>query len=467
MNKLVRFIKTAAIYFCGNVLSKLISFFLLPIYTNRLAPEQYGDYDFTVTVITLILSVAFFQVWDGMFRFSFDYDNNEEKYKIINTAFIVCLAGVLIYTMTFAVCCCFLRFTYWQYAYCYGIALAFQYMYSFAARAFLKNQLFVLSGTASTLCSGIFNIVLILAFNFDVKSLYIAQIFGCFLQIIIIEANIHILSSLSIKKADKHIIRQILKFSVPLCVSSISYWFLTGFSKLIINRTLGSFENGIYAIANSMANVAVIAVNVFQFAWNETAYMISYDNNRKKSYSKSIEILLSTIAFGYSIACLGIKFLFDYLIGADYRSAQSVVPLLMLGVTANAVAGFIGTVFMTEKRTKYILYSTAVAVIINISLCSSAVEIMGIYGVVSVLALAFVFLMSIRILQAVRFLNIEISIKNLLLILPVGTAFFIYEIAGSKSILFAAAVCFGILYLTVLKRISGINISSLINRRKK
>ncbi len=105
--------------------------------------------------------------------------------------------------------------------------------------------------------------------------------FGCLAQIILIEFSLKVLKRLVRHKPNLRQIQQMLKFSIPLCVSAISYWLLSGFTKLVINRTLGAYENGIYAVANSLANTAIIAVNVFQFAWNEMAYMIAKEENRK------------------------------------------------------------------------------------------------------------------------------------------------------------------------------------------
>ena len=46
MKDLWRFIKSSGIYFVGTVLTKLISFLLLPLYTSYISPADYGTYDF-------------------------------------------------------------------------------------------------------------------------------------------------------------------------------------------------------------------------------------------------------------------------------------------------------------------------------------------------------------------------------------------------------------------------------------
>jgi O-antigen/teichoic acid export membrane protein len=62
MSKIKRFLVTAGIYLLGNALSKLIGFFLLPLYTSKLPPDRFGMFDLVVTVITLSVPVVFFQI---------------------------------------------------------------------------------------------------------------------------------------------------------------------------------------------------------------------------------------------------------------------------------------------------------------------------------------------------------------------------------------------------------------------
>ena len=42
-SSVVKFIQTSGIFLVGNVLSKAIVFFLLPLYTAYIAPADYGD----------------------------------------------------------------------------------------------------------------------------------------------------------------------------------------------------------------------------------------------------------------------------------------------------------------------------------------------------------------------------------------------------------------------------------------
>ena len=97
MDRIKNFIKNAGIYLIGSVFSKLIAFILLPLYTNCLMPDVMGEYDYAVTLMSFAAPVCFFQIWDAMFRFSFDYADENLKRKVVNNAFFVSFLGIFLY----------------------------------------------------------------------------------------------------------------------------------------------------------------------------------------------------------------------------------------------------------------------------------------------------------------------------------------------------------------------------------
>ena len=84
MKDFFKFIKSSGIYFVGSVLTKLISFILLPMYTSYINPTDYGTYDLYISYITFLCSVLFLDIWNGIMRFMFDYEGNDKK-KAINS----------------------------------------------------------------------------------------------------------------------------------------------------------------------------------------------------------------------------------------------------------------------------------------------------------------------------------------------------------------------------------------------
>ena len=339
-------------------------------------------------------------------------------------------------------------------------------MYTFAARVFLRNKLFVLSGTISTLVTALTNIILILHFRLGIHSLYYAQIMGCIVQIIIIEVHLHLIPNTLRTKMNTEKLYSILKFSFPLCIATVSYWLLSGYTKIIINRICGPQENGLFAIASSLANIAVIAVNVFQFAWNETAYLMANDENRTNTYKKCTELLFCTVWMCCGAFCSIISIIFPYYVGNAYQGSSVVIPYLMIGVSANAIAGFLGTLFMTEQKTKFIMFSTLIASGINIILSGVATREYGLMGAVIVLYVSFILLMILRLLQIKKELNISFSPMIFFSIIPVLIAIVMHSFHAGfiPNVFFLLALFLG--YTIIMQRITGIKLKKIINRRK-
>ncbi len=465
--KINRFIKTAFVFLTGNMLSKLVSFFLLPMYTNEISPEQFGNYDVAMSFINLIAPIAFFQIWDGMYRYAFDYKEKKEKQAVISNSTAVCFGGLLVYLALFSLLQIFLKLDYFIYVLIYGVLYAVHYNHTYAARVYLSNVLFVASGTAATLVTAVCNIVLILGFGFDVKAIYISSIIGILVQILMIEIKVGVFRHFNIKVLDKALIKKMLRFSVPLCVATVSYWLLSGLTKIFIQNQEGEYANGLYAVANKFGGLITLLVSVVQFAWNETAYIMTEatPDERIEKYSFSMNLMSLSVIYGSALLCVAIKLIFPYIIGTQYSAALALIPATVLGVGANALAGFSATIFMAEKQNAFITVSTFTASVINIIGGYFATKLFGLHGAIIALAVSFLVLYIMRIVRLKVIYKIKTDILSVflgLLILAVSVWAF-YRISSAMiTVLIGFAVIFAGGFLS-RKYIAGI----LPKRRRK
>lgn len=187
-----------------------------------------------------------------------------------------------------------------------------------------------------------------------------------------------------------------LQFSMPLCFATISYWLLAGFTKLGITNKLGMAANGLYAITTKFSTAILLLVNVFQFSWNELAYIISNDDSRVAKYELSADFFIKSILFGTVAVCVFIKWIFPYFVGVEYAQAYYLIPITIVGLSFNTISDFFGTFFMMEKKTRHILYTTLIAATVNCLCCYKAIDYFGIEGALYVLSGAFLLLMLIR-----------------------------------------------------------------------
>ena len=94
--------KNTIIFTLGNLGSKLISFFLIPLYTNVLTTAEYGVIDLVATVGTVAVPIFTLNICEAVMRFALDKDANTKKITQIGTR--VLLIGILVGLSILPIC---------------------------------------------------------------------------------------------------------------------------------------------------------------------------------------------------------------------------------------------------------------------------------------------------------------------------------------------------------------------------
>ena len=153
MKKFWHFAKTSGIYFAGTVLQKIISFFLLPIYTKYISPKDMGTYDVQLAYVTFLCSVLFLNIWSGLMRYTFEYKDEERK-KPITTGMAIFMSSSVLYTVLFIAGAFVLNVPYLEWIYLYGILSNVQTLLGYLARCFGKNALYATAGLGTSVVTG-------------------------------------------------------------------------------------------------------------------------------------------------------------------------------------------------------------------------------------------------------------------------------------------------------------------------
>jgi O-antigen/teichoic acid export membrane protein len=191
------------------------------------------------------------------------------------------------------------------------------------------------------------------------------------------------------------------RFSIPLCIATVSYWLLSGLTKIYIQNIVGDYANGLYAVSNKFATLITLFVSVIQFAWNESAYIMTDDSleKRRENYATCINVMTLGVIYGIGIVCIAVKLIFPFLIDEQYSSALGLVPATIIGVAANALAGFSDTIFMAEKKNGFITISTLIASGINVVAGYFFTKAFGLHGAVISFGACLILLCVMRVIR--------------------------------------------------------------------
>ena len=80
--------KNAVILGIGNFSSKILVFFLVPLYTNVLSTLEYGNYDLAITTIQLAAPIITVNISDGVMRFLFEKDKSKSDVATIGFRYL-------------------------------------------------------------------------------------------------------------------------------------------------------------------------------------------------------------------------------------------------------------------------------------------------------------------------------------------------------------------------------------------
>ena len=69
--------KNTALMFVGNFASRLLSFFLVPLYTYCLSTDEYGVSDLIFTTVQLLIPLLTLVASEALIRFTLDKDSNK------------------------------------------------------------------------------------------------------------------------------------------------------------------------------------------------------------------------------------------------------------------------------------------------------------------------------------------------------------------------------------------------------
>ena len=86
--------KDTAVFAIGNFGSKILSFLLVPLYTNILTPDEYGVANLLFTTITVLYPMFTFAISEGALRFAMD--KQHQRNEVLTIAIILNLFGFLL-----------------------------------------------------------------------------------------------------------------------------------------------------------------------------------------------------------------------------------------------------------------------------------------------------------------------------------------------------------------------------------
>ncbi|GEN49053.1 lipopolysaccharide biosynthesis protein [Ligilactobacillus pobuzihii] len=378
MNRYHKLIGNSVIFAIGNFGSKMMQFIMVPIYSYTLSSSQFGKTDFLTTFVTLIAPIVCLDMYDAVFRFSLD--SNEDKEKIFSTG--------LIFTLLASIISIILGFLLEPLIHGYpvkltGLLLVFTMLYSLMSnyvRAVGHVKKFAVAGIINTFVMGILNIFLLVVLKQGISGYLISMIIALFVAILYISISTNIYSHFSFNKWNTIKFKEMIRYSVPLIPNTLAWWLNSTSDRFFIIMFLGSGANGIYAMSSKIPNMLSTLTNIFFQSWQMSAVEEYKSRDSRQFITNVFEYFLSFIFFVSFALITVIRPLFDIILSDQYYVGWKLTPLILLTVIYSSLSGFLGTMYTASKRTGPIFITTLVGAIVNVILSVFLIPKVGTYG---------------------------------------------------------------------------------------
>ena len=341
-------LKNTVIFSIGNFGTKIISFFLVPLYTNILTTREYGTVDLIYTIGMVLVPLLTLNIGESIMRFALDKDADCDK--IMSTGITILIFGAIIGLLILPIANLFESVSnYSIYIYLYTLTLAFSQIFL----CYLRGKEFLLKysigNIIQSLTIAIFNIIFLIGMKKGIEGYLMAYILAnvCTGLYGFWAGKVNLV----IKKysIDIELSKNMIKYSVVLIPNSFMWWIMNSSDRMMVSAMISVTANGVYAVAYKIPTLLSTITTIFNQAWSYSAIRED-ESEDKEEYNNRVYENLVTIVIVVATGLLMIMkpFLSVY-VGKEYYTAWHYVPYLIVGFVFMTLGSFIATSYTVHK----------------------------------------------------------------------------------------------------------------------
>lgn len=447
MGKYRYLFKNVGLMAIGQFGSRMLSFFLVPLYTSVLSTADYGTFDLYGTIVQLLVPVLTLNIYDAVLRFALD--GKEDIKQVHAVGMSVFLASVLA-LLVLIVANLFVGFLpivneYPWLFFLFYIGNALSLLLNNFARGLDDVSATVISGIVTTLTMILLNIWFLVGLGWGLFGYFAANIVGMAAGCLVYVFRLR-LWKYPIIPRDMALGRRMISYSSPLIANSVSWWINSASSRCIIIWISGIAANGLFSAANKIPSIISMAANLFNSAWVMSSVKEFDSEDKDGFFSKTYRMFSGAIMICCALLIAGSYILGSFLYRGEFHSAWTLTPLMALGSAFSAVAGYFGGIFAAAKKTKVFAHSTVAGCVANIVFCAILTKLFGIIGAAAAVMLSNYVILVIRFAQIKRFMHIDLSLvrEHVVYVLLIAESFVVLGVESNP------ACCIPVLLLVLL-----------------
>lgn len=392
--------------------TKLITFFLVPLYTSILTTQEYGTYDLFNTTISLLIPILTINIQDGVLRFSLGADREKTAQVFSYGVKLVGVSSLLICIFAWVnqyFCWVKIFAEYPLFFVLLYITTSYNQIFMNIARGVDRVADVSIAGVISALTGCLLNIWLLVFVKISLNGYFIAAIGTALAPCIYLGFRLHLGNYLR-RNTDEQLRKDMLAYSAPLVLNAIGWWVNNASDRYIVTWLCGVAANGIYSVGYKIPSI----LNVFQTIFNQAWVLSSvkeFDPEDKDGFFVNIYNIYECLMVGVcALIIVFTRFIARILYAKEFYNAWVYVPFLTISIVFGALSGLIGGVFAAAKDSKIFSISTLVGAAVNTVLNVLLVMNIGAIGAAIATAISYTVVWAIRLICVKRHMTLRVRL---------------------------------------------------------
>jgi O-antigen/teichoic acid export membrane protein len=349
------------VYGVGILVSRAVSFVMLPFYTHYLTPANYGVMQLVEMTLDIVAILAGTKIATGIFRYYYKAESEADKRAVLSTAMILLGVSFGVFAAATAVVAPALsRLVFGSPEHATLIRLAAGSLgvssLVVAPLALLRLQersvRFTWITSAKLLLQVTLNVIFLAVFGLGVKGVFIGTLIANSVLGLALAAPF--IARVGLRYSERTA-RDLLRYGLPLVATNIATFVVAYGDRYFLRRSGDDTVVGLYALAYQFGFIlSMVGYGPFATMWEPVRFELASRADRDHLYARAflyMNLLLWTAALGIGL------FVGDFIqvmAAPAYWSASQLVPIILLAYVLQSWSGFQELGVLVKERSEFV-----------------------------------------------------------------------------------------------------------------
>ena len=428
--------KATAWYTVGNLFVRSVSFLLLPLYSNLISTEDFGNYAFIMSLYAVI--AVFYQsgLQSALSKYYLEEESEGLRKEIFSTILNATgIIGIILTAVIFLLSGWIALEAVGSSGYGGLVRIIFAALF-FESITFITLHLLrtkelarkvVLYSSFSAAVNLLLNLYLVYYLRLGINGIIWAQLVTSVMLFLIIlpflkENYLPVIRTAGLKTY--------FSFSYPLIIAGLLSALVDVIDRFIIDHFLGKSEVGIYSFSYRIALVMNIFVISLRSAWTPYSIRRYNEGNYSEDFGKSFTKVIGVSLLIFLVVSIFIDDLFNFslpgfhLFDVQYAGGIKIIPVILISYFFSAVITYYSVYPYVSGKSVHFLVSDAIALALNLLFNFILIPLYGIMGAAAATLLSYLGSASYLVIISERKIKITYEPIKIVLILACIAVFY-------------------------------------------